>query len=494
MLNSGGAMSGSATSTSDNLITYQASGNDWIIQMHDAGAAATATAPAIPATLETPNADRSQAFQFAFMPFNAPPTAPGPNIPVETFKNKVIGFNVNVIEHDGTQNESPGLSGSITSGTEGYRLEWLRQNKGDNGIAVDGAFLSNADGIMFGSVSEGYRDNTGTFGDAAYGMIAAGDGGGGWEFATHIADPGLGVASSVELNVNFSAVFIGNDTPFAKATNAAQSGGSLNVSLPGVNTLTDGVLVAQVHGNTDDYAVVAPAVDGSIWSVTTYDNNTGQSNMTVNWLYLPYTADNLVAGRVAADGVLQSSTNTAEFTLVKDPSEAGTYLLTIPGKTPADGTLLLTAEETNGVLDNVLVYEAAGSSFKIRSIDQVSYEEKSLLVLPSLEDTNFSFAFIDHDAPPTLGGGNFLEADFNQDGNVDGTDLAAWKSGFGTGTTRAEGDANGDQVVDGADFLAWQRQLGASPAAGATAAAVPEPTSLGLAAIAGLALAARRKR
>ena len=80
----------------------------------------------------------------------------------------------------------------------------------------------------------------------------------------------------------------------------------------------------------------------------------------------------------------------------------------------------------------------------------------------------------------------FLEADFNEDGNVDATDLAAhWEVGFGTssGALRSNGDADSDGDVDGADFLIWQRQLGTSPALAATAA-VPEPSSLVLVGIA----------
>lgn len=508
LMNSGGVfnhVSGGQSATSQHLITYQADGNDWIIQSTDIGAVG------VPPFPQTPTADRGAAFQFAFMPFNNAPTAPGANRVVESFKDKVLGFNVNVIEYDGTQQEVPGLGGSVTSGTAGHRFQFLRQNKGDYSVAIDGAFPSRDDGIMFGSINQGFRQNSVTNGDDAWGMIAAGDGGGGWEFATHIADPGLGSTSAVELNVNFSAVLIGANTPFQKAANVTNVGEPVTVSLPGVNTLNDGVLVAQVHGNNDDFAVVSPAADGSSWTVTSYDNNTSYSGgrldannnpiagMGINWLYLPFTADNLVAGRVAADGSMVASTNSAGFTLVKDPVDPGTYLLTIPGKTPANGTLLLTPEETNGVLDNVLVYETAGNSFKIRSVDQVSFEEKSLFILPSLEDTNFSFAFIDHNAPPTLGGGSFLDADFNQDGSVNGADLTAWKNGFGTGTTKAQGDANGDGRVDGSDFLAWQRQFGQTPAIAAAvpaAGAVPEPSSLLLAgaAVMGLGSVVRRRR
>jgi hypothetical protein len=62
--------------------------------------------------------------------------------------------------------------------------------------------------------------------------------------------------------------------------------------------------------------------------------------------------------------------------------------------------------------------------------------------------------------------------DFNQDGEVDGDDLAAWELNFGTaGLPYVAGDADGDDDVDGTDFLAWQRTVGGSVAA----TSVPEP-------------------
>ena len=59
----------------------------------------------------------------------------------------------------------------------------------------------------------------------------------------------------------------------------------------------------------------------------------------------------------------------------------------------------------------------------------------------------------------TLAGGSFAEADFNDSGSVDGTDLSVWKTAFGS--TDA-GDANNDGVTDGADFLVWQQQFGSA--------------------------------
>lgn len=78
-----------------------------------------------------------------------------------------------------------------------------------------------------------------------------------------------------------------------------------------------------------------------------------------------------------------------------------------------------------------------------------------------------------------------LAADFDEDGPVDGADLAAWKYGqsFTGPLAHYQGDADGDGDADGADFLTWQRQVGMSSAALANVN-VPEPNALMLAIIA----------
>jgi hypothetical protein len=83
-----------------------------------------------------------------------------------------------------------------------------------------------------------------------------------------------------------------------------------------------------------------------------------------------------------------------------------------------------------------------------------------------------------------------LDANFNNDGKVDGSDLTIWKMNFGA--SNANGDADFNGVTDGADFLVWQRQLGSMmPAAGQAA---PEPCggSLIAIALAGAALVRRK--
>jgi hypothetical protein len=85
-----------------------------------------------------------------------------------------------------------------------------------------------------------------------------------------------------------------------------------------------------------------------------------------------------------------------------------------------------------------------------------------------------------------------LPGDFDIDGNVDGADLAVWKTAF---TATAQGDADFDGDSDGADFLLWQRNLGGDVlATTAAASAIPEPGSFALAVLAAGGLTRRRRR
>jgi hypothetical protein len=89
---------------------------------------------------------------------------------------------------------------------------------------------------------------------------------------------------------------------------------------------------------------------------------------------------------------------------------------------------------------------------------------------------------------------SFAEADFNQDGLVDGADLATWRTNYGlAAASPSQGDADDDGDVDGGDFLVWQRQVTAA-AGTIAAAAVPEPSAMMLALAAGVAAGAGWRR
>jgi hypothetical protein len=74
-------------------------------------------------------------------------------------------------------------------------------------------------------------------------------------------------------------------------------------------------------------------------------------------------------------------------------------------------------------------------------------------------------------------GGSETDADFNNDGVVNGRDFLIWQRGFGTGTTNAQGDANSSGTVDGADLTIWQNLYGTSSLVAAVQG-VPEPSSI----------------
>jgi hypothetical protein len=101
-----------------------------------------------------------------------------------------------------------------------------------------------------------------------------------------------------------------------------------------------------------------------------------------------------------------------------------------------------------------------------------------------------------------------LEADFNEDGDVDRDDFLLWRTGFSkaSGAVKMDGDADNDGDVDGRDFLVWQNQFPSSGGGGTdvgaaflyelggpfAATAVPEPATIALLLFAGVGVALRR--
>jgi hypothetical protein len=102
-----------------------------------------------------------------------------------------------------------------------------------------------------------------------------------------------------------------------------------------------------------------------------------------------------------------------------------------------------------------------------------------------------------------------LNADFDNDGDVDGRDFLTWQRNTGTPTgetvTKALGDADSDRDVDGADLAIWRNELGYTPLTSSgtqvtgfvrylpPTTPVPEPTAVWLVGL-GLAAAAATGR
>ncbi|HVK07612.1 MAG TPA: hypothetical protein VM597_02430, partial [Gemmataceae bacterium] len=190
------------------------------------------------------------------------------------------------------------------------------------------------------------------------------------------------------------------------ATNLVQDlgGGQLRVRIPGVSSLTDGLLLVVGGKNEDNYSLARANADGS-WQVYTKDNGTntattgGYEQDYAGFVYLPRDMPNVVSGRIMGDGTVQMPSG--NFTLTK--SGVGTYTLNVPGQSPTTGILLLSPEGgVAGSDDNFTNYQASGSDFVIQHRDVVS-----TTAAPVLEDVPAttpvaSFAFIPFLATPAV--------------------------------------------------------------------------------------------
>ena len=200
--------------------------------------------------------------------------------------------------------------------------------------------------------------------------------------------------------------------------------GAATLTLPGVNANTDGMLFT--IGNDEGGGLRGPSVnnaalpDGSGWAVAVRDIETSKADPTVyatgvnndagqsfSFVYIPYDSVNLVGGHIGTNGAPVKGAGTYTVTRLS----TGRYALTIPGKTGADGVLLLQnvgylasqpAGLTNVVDNSFLSYEYGGAgapagSFVIESryIDASGGGDGVV----RLRDAEFNFVFVDFNHP-----------------------------------------------------------------------------------------------
>lgn len=268
-------------------------------------------------------------------------------------------------------------------------------------------------------------------------------------------------------------------------------------------------------------------------------NNTGSM---IDFASTPYVFDdtdnadflgpNLTSGSIPDGGVAvlfnSDSLSIADMQTMWDPGgSAGANFIPVE---MGDFTALGNSGNTVAVWDSFASYTSEPTTGSGRTTENalavVSYEEDpswplnngeaSIQLTGSLQNDGSNWALSDefnsvtpqelvgnlHDGGDFASPGSFgdvaTSADFDGDGDVDGSDFLAWQAGFGieSGATAAQGDADGDGDVDADDFGIWSASYGTTNGAGSLAgSSVPEPSSLVLIGLASLSLAffARRK-
>lgn len=93
-----------------------------------------------------------------------------------------------------------------------------------------------------------------------------------------------------------------------------------------------------------------------------------------------------------------------------------------------------------------------------------------------------------------------LAGDYNADGSVDASDYTVWRNSLGQPGPGLPADGNGNRMVDGGDYDVWRANFGntagsgaALPSAESLSAAVPEPITLLLVALASMGMLLRRR-
>jgi hypothetical protein len=333
----------------------------------------------------------------------------------------------------------------------------INSNRGDFGIQIGPSRADDVTGgIFLASVANNGRDNgeTGSYLGIRYGEASMDSDASGWFVPMHDA------ASGGEYNFDFSAVYF----PFAEgwvvghARNAVGTNGGVydqirtgtgpsavalggssgnrlvapgttsapdstlangrsDLYLQGVNTLTDGLLFVNHGKNEANIATARPAPAGTHFELQVQDYDSGAEHDPVAFAYVPYGTPGVTMGRIASHTTTVSTTtyygarattSQGDFSIQRVAS--GAYQLKIPGKTTADGTLLVSAAGFESVnTDNIVTFAplADGTGWQIETRDLPLSTTATTGIagqdIPSGQAI-FDFLFVPTANPPTAPG------------------------------------------------------------------------------------------
>jgi hypothetical protein len=236
------------------------------------------------------------------------------------------------------------------------------------------------------------------------------------------------------------------------------------VSLPGVNSATDGMIFVNSSQTENRLKLIGAYPNNGGWTIFLRDNDdidlTGQTpapdpvdRRNFSFIYVPYTATRLIGGRIngSTGAVLQQGL--AAFSISR--IEAGRYSLSIAGKNDANGGLVINPTGlmfgSGDLPDRTFFsyeYDSVNNRFIIESREIIPDNNTPWQRTPTLRDSDFDFVWIDYARPLAPG---ICVGDLDGDGQIGLPDLAILLSNYGasSGATLADGNIEGgDEDVD----------------------------------------------
>ncbi|WP_254512720.1 DNRLRE domain-containing protein [Anatilimnocola floriformis] len=181
----------------------------------------------------------------------------------------------------------------------------------------------------------------------------------------------------------------------AHYTNTVAGQSTVDLRSMGIDSTKDGVLLVNGAKNENNFALSRANADGT-WTVFVKGHNqdgTSYEQDPVAFVYAPLSNTNVVVGKFRG-GANNITMQNAPFT-VTNPS-TGTYRLTIPGHSPADGVLIISAEGGAGNnIDNPVSFVANGNSWDIQTRDLPNMGLQNI----DAADNVVSFVFIPGPTP-----------------------------------------------------------------------------------------------
>jgi hypothetical protein len=375
--------SGPGSYSDDNIVTYEPDGNDWIIMVRDL--------PITNGTTYNPQTNPWEAFTFAFIPFDNPPAAPGPNRVWNEYGISAGDFTV--------VNIAPTALGGIYPQNRRNYMTAYNYDTGDYALARNGYQLAIEDGILMATSRQTLR----TMDQESYIPTVSTD--------RRIKDGGQGVvvhrvaSATLEGDADFAAAwfpfgagFAGGhiDTNYTAASFAGpaptvtmgSSGlpGTYTISLGSVNPRDGLLFVVAQNSENNTVASAAPSADGVGWDVVTRTNAQafGYTAERFGYLYLPYHSDKVLIGHLGADGSVLKSNST----VAASRENAGIYRLSIPNAGPDKGMLVLNScgRSMNDPACFAVSYAADNGDFVITCTN--------LSGTPQTADTEVAFAYV----------------------------------------------------------------------------------------------------